>query len=69
MTLYNIERLEALKLEYISNIVGGDSSNRGVMNKGLIITDFIKHLRQKERDSFFDPNQLEIPFLDEDSSK
>lgn len=69
MTLYNIEKLEALKLEYTSSIVGGESSNRGVMNKGLIITDFIEYLREIEKDSSFDPNQSEIPFIDEDNSK
>lgn len=69
MTLYNIEKLEALKLEYTSSIVGGESSNRGVMNKGLIITDFIEYLREIEKDSSFDPNQIEIPFKDEDNSK
>ena len=69
MTLYNIEKLEALKLEYTSSIVGGELSNRGVMNKGLIITDFIEYLREIEKDSSFDPNQSEIPFIDEDNSK
>ena len=69
MTLYNIEKLEALKLEYTSSIVGGESSNRGVMNKGLIITDFIEYLREIEKDSSFDPNQIEIPLIDEDNSK
>ena len=69
MTLYNIEKLEALKLEYTSSIVGGESSNRGVMNKALIITDFIEYLREIEKDSSFDPNQIEIPFIDEDNSK
>lgn len=69
MTYYNIEKLEALKLEYTSSIVGGESSNRGVMNKGLIITDFIEYLREIEKDSSFDPNQSEIPFIDEDNSK
>jgi hypothetical protein len=69
MTLYNIEKLEALKLEYTSSIVGGELSNRGVMNKGLIITDFIEYLREIEKDSSFDPNQIEIPFIDEDNSK
>ena len=47
MTLYNIEKLEALKLKYTSSIVGGELSNRGVMNKGLIITDFIEYLRER----------------------
>jgi hypothetical protein len=69
MTLYNIEKLEALKLKYTSSIVGGELSNRGVMNKGLIITDFIEYLREIEKDSSFDPNQIEIPFKDEDNSK
>ena len=69
MTLYNIEKLEALKFEYVFHIVGGESSNRGVMNKGLIITDFIEYLREIEKDSSFDPNQIEIPFIDEDNSK
>lgn len=69
MTLYNIEKLEALKLEYTSSIVGGELSNRGVMNKGLIITDFIEYLREIEKDSSFEPNQIEIPFIDEDNSK
>ncbi len=69
MTYYNIEKLEALKLEYTSSIVGGELSNRGVMNKALIITDFIEYLRKIEKASFFDPNQLEIPFKDEDNSK
>jgi len=69
MTLYNIEKLEALKLEYTSSIVGGELSNRGVMNKALIITDFIEYLREIEKDSSFDPNQSEIPFIDEDNSK
>ena len=69
MTLYNIEKLEALKLEYTSSIVGGELSNRGVMNKGLIITDFIEYLREIEKDSSFEPNQSEIPFIDEDNSK
>ena len=69
MTLYNIEKLEALKLKYTSSIVGGELSNRGVMNKGLIITDFIEYLRENEKDSSFDPNQSEIPFIDEDNSK
>ena len=69
MTYYNVEKLEALKLEYTSSIVGGESSNRGVMNKGLIITDFIEYLREIEKDSSFDPNQIEIPFKDEDNSK
>jgi hypothetical protein len=69
MTLYNIEKLEALKLEYTSSIVGGELSNRGVMNKALIITDFIEYLREIEKDSSFDPNQIEIPFKDEDNSK
>lgn len=69
MILYNIEKLEALKLEYTSSIVGGELSNRGVMNKALIITDFIEYLREIEKDSSFDPNQIEIPFKDEDNSK
>ena len=69
MTYYNIDKLEALKLEYVTEEIANNSSNREVLNKGLIITDFIEHIRQIERDSFFDPNQLEIPFPDEDSSK
>jgi hypothetical protein len=39
------------------------------MNKALIITDFIEYLREIEKDSSFDPNQSEIPFIDEDNSK
>jgi hypothetical protein len=69
MILYNIDKLEALKLEYASHIVGGELSNRGVMNKALAITDFIEYLREIEKDSSFDPNQIEIPFIDEDNSK
>ena len=69
MTLYNIDKLEALKLEYMADIVGGDLSNRGIMNKGLVITDFIDYLRDFEKASTFNPDQLEIPFGDEDNSK
>ena len=69
MTLYNIDKLEALKLEYTANIVGGDLNNRGIMNKGLVITDFIDYLRDIEKASTFNPDQLEIPFGDEDNSK
>lgn len=69
MTYYNIDKLNGLKLNYIASIDEGEISNRGIMNKGLIITDFIEFLREKENASFFDPNQLEIPFPDEDNSK
>jgi len=68
MTYYNIDKLNGLKLNYIASIDEGEISNR-VIIKGLIITDFIEFLREKENASFFDPNQLEIPFPDEDNSK
>ena len=32
-------------------------------------TAFIDFLKEKEKASFFNPNQLEIPFPDEDNSK
>ena len=69
MTYYNIDKLNGLKLNYIASIDEGEISNRGILNRGLIITDFIEFLREKEKASFFDPNQLEIPFPDEDNSK
>lgn len=67
MTLYNIEKLEALKEEFIYSLKDennylwsaySDASNR-----------FIDFLKEKEKASSFDPNQLEMPFPDEDNSK
>lgn len=69
MILYNIDKLEALKLEYTSSITRGEFNNREVMNKGLIISDFIEYLKKIEKDSSFDSNQIQIPFIDEDNSK
>jgi len=69
MILYNIDKLEALKLQYTSSITRGEFNNREVMNKGLIISDFIEYLKKIEKDSSFDSNQIKIPFIDEDNSK
>lgn len=69
MILYNIDKLEALKLQYTSSITRGEFNNREVMNKGLIISDFIEYLKNIEKDSSFDSNQIQIPFIDEDNSK
>ena len=63
MTYYNINRLEALKDEFADTKKEG--KNRVLAY--VAATAFIDFLKEKEKASSFDPNQLEIPFKDEES--
>lgn len=65
MTYYNINRLEALKGEYAAT----RETSGEMMYAHESVQSFINFLKEKEKASFFDPNQLEIPFPDEDNSK
>ena len=65
MTYYNINKLEALKDEFAETM--NEGANRRLAY--VAATAFIDFLKEKENASFFNPNQLEIPFPDEDNSK
>lgn len=70
MTYYNINRLEALRDEYEEAVIEHESTEaRHVDIIVSSVNNFITFLKEKEKASFFDPNQLEIPFPDEDNSK
>ena len=64
MTYYNIDKLEALKEEYLK-----DKSEAYKLHGSIHLDAFIDFIHEKEKASSFDPNQLEIPFGDEDNSK
>lgn len=66
MTYYNIEKLEALKEEYLDSMRDDETL---FTNFEIVIKFFIGFIEEKEKASSFDPNQLEIPFPDEDNSK
>ncbi len=70
MTYYNIDKLEALLEEYKEVVKEHDgTTDRSIEIITLSANNFITFLKEKEKASSFDPNQLEIPFGDEDNGK
>lgn len=64
MTLYNIDKLQSLKQEFLGEME--ENGKQCTLKEDLLIASFLNFIEEQEYELPKDNGQLEIPFPDED---